>query len=394
MNKSPIGAEPEMVLRRLEASEELYQEFVELSGLVLWIADARGRVVSVGLRWTDLTGADPSSGLGEGWLTFLHPDDRPSVVEQWTEAVRNRDRLIMHYRLRSEDGGYRWCEARMRKRHDVNEQPAVWFGTLEDVHEQHIIAQTNDRLQSALIQASRLNAMGALASVIAHDLNQPLTAAAHYIRGSRALLSDPATPTSEILVALDEADRNIVHGSEIVRRMRGFIAHGNVERKVERLADVLHEACEFALADATRRGITHRADFAADCKVLIDRVQVQQVVVNLLRNAVEAVSETKERRIEIRTDPIEGQRCEVSVSDTGAGIPEGVEDRLFAPFVTTRMDGMGLGLSICRMIVEAHGGTIAAEPRPGGGTIMRFTLPTRAADPGSPASAKGGRGVE
>lgn len=366
------------VQQRLHECEELYRYVIELHGLIPWTADAAGRIVGVGRRWLELTGADPVTGLGAGWLDFVHPDDRDNVGEEWSEAVRSRDRLQITYRVLTGDGGYRWCEAKTRKRLDEGTQAAVWYGTLEDVHERQLIAETNERIQGELIHVSRLNAIGAMASVIAHDLNQPLTAAVSYLRGSKTLLSIGEAPVAEIVTALDEADRAIVRASDIVRRMRGFIARGEIERRTENLTELLEEACEFALADTARRGISYRSHFDANCFVLVDRVQVQQVVVNLLRNAVDAVSGRQRRRVEIRSARVGDDLCEVSISDTGPGIAAEAVPKLFDPFYTTRRDGMGLGLAISRMIVEAHGGSIRAEARREGGTIMRFTLPTSA----------------
>lgn len=372
------------VQQRLHEHEELYRYVIELHGLIPWTADANGSIVGVGRRWKDLTGAAPATGLGEGWMGFIHPDDRERVAKEWGEAVRSGDRLRISYRVLTTEGSYRWCEAKTRKRLDGGTQPAIWYGTLEDVHERHLAEESHGRLQEELIQVSRLNAVGAMASVIAHDLNQPLTAATSYLRGAKRLLGERKGSRYEVIDALDEADRAVVRSADIVRQMRAFLARGEVERRTERLTDILEEACRFALSDAARRGISHSTDFAADCCVLIDRVQVQQVLVNLLRNAVEAVSGTKRRHIKIETRFAGDFQCEVSVSDTGPGIAEEARERLFDPFYTTRRDGMGLGLSIGRMIVEAHGGSIFAEPRPGGGTRMSFTLPAARTGPGLP----------
>jgi two-component system, LuxR family, sensor kinase FixL len=359
----------------LPKDDELYRYIVDLSGLLPWTADGDGEILAVGNQWVQWTGAPVAAALGQGWLSFVHPEDRRSVHADWLHAVRTSDRLSIRWRLRFADGCYRWIEGRTRKRMDGASLPALWYGTLEDVHERQIVEEANQRMQAELIHASRLNAVGAMASVIAHDLNQPLTAAAHFLRGSRQLLRKAGALSAEVADALEEADRNIVRSSEIVRRMRGFIASGEMERTVEPLTEIVQEACDFALADATRRGIGHRAEFETGCKVLVDRVQVQQVLVNLLRNAVEAVSKVDCRDIVLRTRSLGSDLCEVTVEDSGPGIPPANRERLFDPFFSTRRDGMGLGLAISRMIVEAHGGTIWTEPREGGGTLVGFTVP-------------------
>ena len=371
---SPGG--PLDAYQKLQASEELYRYVVDLSGLVPWTADSEGEIVSVGARWTEWTGADVFAALDSRWLDFVHPDDLEPVRDRWLEAVRSTDHLVHRWRLKFANGCYRWIEARTRKRRDTRTTRALWYGTLEDVDERQLTAAANQRLQGELIHVSRLNAMGAMASVIAHDLNQPLTAAAHYIRGSQRLLRSGAADLEKAVAALEEADRNIVRSAEIVRRMREFVTRGDVERRPEPLKDLVEEACGFALADAARRGISHRSVFASKCRVFVDRIQIQQVVVNLLRNAVQAVSDTSRREIIITTDTKGNSECEVRVIDSGPGISEAAATRLFDPFYTTRKDGMGLGLAISRMIVEAHGGSIWTGPGEDGGTVVGFTLPT------------------
>ena len=216
--------------------------------------------------------------------------------------------------------------------------------------------------------------MGAMASVIAHDLNQPLTAAAGYIRGSKRLLS-AGGDLRQTMEALNEADRSIVRAGDIVRRVREFVSRGTVECQPEALVPLIEEACRFALSDAKMRGITHRLEPRSDCTVMADRIQIQQVLVNILRNAVEALKDQPQREITIGTWPDSKGFCAVTVHDTGSGLAPERADRMFDPFYTTRKDGMGLGLSISRMIIEAHGGTIWSEARPGQGMTIKFTLP-------------------
>jgi two-component system, LuxR family, sensor kinase FixL len=387
----PGPGEPPLELAQepLRAGEELYRYIIDLSGLVPWTANGSGEVLAVGSGWTRWTGADTSTALDSGWLDFVHPDDLPNVRTEWLSAVQSSDRLTIRWRLRFADQGYRWIEGRTRKRTDGRSGPTLWYGTLQDVHDEQMIAETHGRLRAELIHVSRLNAMGAMASVIAHDLNQPLTAAAHFVRGTRQLLSRGEAEIGPLLAALDDADRNIVRSAEIVRRMREFVSRGDVERRPESLKEVVDEACGFALADAAARGISHHAVYASQCTVFVDRVQVQQVLVNLLRNAVQAVADMPRREISIATSKVGKGECEVRISDTGPGISDDAATRLFDPFYTTRKDGTGLGLAISRMIVEAHGGTIWMGPREGGGTVVGFTLPTVEAPADAPAPEAG-----
>ncbi len=360
---------------KLRASEETYRYVVELSSLTPWTADADGSILTVGERWTEWTGAPVAAALGQGWLDWVHPVDRPDVMQQWHDALRFHSRLEIDYRLKTQKGDYRWYHVRTTKRTDGASEGATWYGTLEDVHDQRVAEEASGRAQAELAHVSRLNAMGAMASVIAHDLNQPLTAAASYVRGCKQLLSANADVEAGVLDALNDADASIVRASDIVRRVREFVARGTVECQPESLVPLIEEACRFALSDATMRGITHKLKADGDHTVLVDRVQIQQVLVNLLRNAVEALSDRPRREIVISTGAAKDGFCAVAVCDTGRGLSPEIAAHMFDPFCTTREEGTGLGLSISRMIVEAHGGTIWNDTQPGQGTVIKFTLP-------------------
>lgn len=363
-------------LKRLRVSEELYRHVVDLSNLIPWTSDDHGNILTVGDRWTDRTGATIAEALGVGWIDFLHPDDLERVTQAWSKALRERSPLQIEYRLRTSSYEYRWFRARTRRRDD-GKSAGIWYGTLEDVHESRTALDAFHRMQGDLDRVSRLGAMGAMASALAHDLNQPLTAAAHYIRGSRRLLAGMnGAVKPEIADGLESADKSIVRAGDIVRGVRDFVMRGAVERRPHRLVPLVEEACSFALDDADARGVVHREAFEIDKPVLVDRVQIQQVLVNLIRNAVDALEGQSRREIMISTRQGPKGFCEVQVCDTGPGISPRSVDHLFDPFHTTRKGGMGVGLSISRMIVEAHGGTIWNASREGEGATIAFTLPT------------------
>lgn len=373
-------AELRRAQRRLAESEERYRYTIDLSGMIAWTADANGKINGVGERWRDWTGTVPEVALAEGWMRFIHPADAPEVAHRWSETVRAGNRIDITYRLLGEDGVYRWVNARATKRVDGDPGGTVWYGTLEDVHDGRLAAEASQRTQAELEHVSRLGAMGAMASAIAHDLNQPLTAIAHYVRGSRRLAETlTGDNRADLLAALSDADRSVVRAGDIVRRVREFVTRGAVEQRVETLGDIIAESARFALTDAAEKGVSISLSLTGDCQVFVDRVQMQQVFVNLIRNAVEAMEGRPHRELTIATSRRVGE-CEVVVSDTGRGVPEEVRGRLFDPFYTTRANGMGVGLSITRTIVEGHGGTISLDPPNGGGATFRFTLPLAEAE--------------
>ena len=227
-------------------------------------------------------------------------------------------------------------------------------------------------LRAELLHVSRLAAMGQMASVLAHELNQPLAAASNYLGAAKRL---PVVDGSRATALVDKAGQQILRAGEIIRRLRDFVSKGQLTRRPEDLGPVLKESVALALMDRSHRSITvvERVDPGARFG-LIDRVQIQQVLVNLIRNAAEAMEGSPRREITLATAPHEVGLIEVSVADTGSGLAADIAGRLFQPFVTAKPDGMGVGLSICRTIVEAHGGHIRAEANPEGGTVFRFTL--------------------
>ncbi|OZA56939.1 MAG: PAS domain-containing sensor histidine kinase, partial [Sphingomonadales bacterium 39-62-4] len=231
-------------------------------------------------------------------------------------------------------------------------------------------------LQSELIHVSRLSAMGTMASTLAHELNQPLTAVANYLEACRDLLIDGSDNSIEIVrEAMEEAAKEALRAGNIVRRLRDFVAHGETEKHIEDLQQLIENASALALVGSRERGVRAilKLDPAAT-PVLVDGVQIQQVLINLIRNAIEAMAGSAVRDLVVSTEMMSGGVILVSIADTGPGIAPGILPQLFEAFVSSKADGMGLGLSICRTIIEAHGGRIWAEAVPNGGTVFHFTL--------------------
>ena len=255
----------------------------------------------------------------------------------------------------------------------------IFTGFIRDLTERQQTLLRLQDLQSELAHVGRVSEMGTLASSLAHELNQPLTAVATYCESARDLLeNDPDAETlAMVREALDEAAEQAVRAGQIVRRLRDFMSNGEMERRVESLQRLMNEANALALVGSREHGIDVQLslDPRADL-VFVDRIQVQQVLVNLIRNAIDAMMDSRVRCLAIRTSREADDLVRVTIEDTGSGINEAVAPQLFQPFVTSKQNGMGIGLSICRTIVEAHGGRIWFEQGSNGGTAFHFTLPS------------------
>ncbi|MGY2736567.1 PAS domain-containing sensor histidine kinase [Sphingomonas sp. UYP23] len=252
----------------------------------------------------------------------------------------------------------------------------IFTGFVRDLTKREQTELRLRELQTELIHVSRLSAMGTMASTMAHELNQPLTAIANYLETTRDLLVDPSAETVALVrEALADAAGQSIRAGQIVRRLREFVARGDVEQCAEPLNALVREAANLGLIGAVQAGVETVMHFALEAELVhADRIQIQQVLVNLIRNALQAMAASPRRVLTITT-AVESENCmQVSIADSGEGVAPDSADRLFQAFASTKPDGMGVGLSICRTIVEAHHGRIWADSAPGGGAAFHFTL--------------------
>jgi two-component system sensor kinase FixL len=252
----------------------------------------------------------------------------------------------------------------------------LFTGFIHDLTERQRTEQRLESLQSELIHVSRVSAMGTMASTLAHELNQPITAVTNYVETVRDMLDAPNPDDfSLIREALDDTAKESLRAGQIVRRLRDFVARGEVERTVEKLPPLINEAAILGLIGAQERGVEAFFDLDPHASpVLADKVQIQQVLINLIRNAIEAMSQSAVRKLGVSSHLDQLGFVKIIVADTGPGVPVDAVEQLFTAFVSTKVNGMGLGLSICRTIVEAHGGRIWMQAAEGGGTEFHFTL--------------------
>ncbi len=342
------------------------------------VIDERGLMQSFSSAAERLFGYSAAEALGKNVSILMpnpHRDNHDAYLQRYYRTGERRiigiGRVVVGMR---KDGSTFPMELAVGEMQSNNRR--FFTGFIRDLTERQQTEARLQELQSELVHISRLTAMGEMASTLAHELNQPLSAIANYLKGSRRLLeSSTDEQAGPVRDAMDKAAEQALRAGQIIRRLRDFVARGESERRVESLSKLIEEASALALVGVKEHGINVRFQLDPELDlVLADKVQIQQVLLNLMRNAIEAMANLPRRDLVIATAAGEGDNIVVSVSDSGSGIAEDVAAQLFQPFITTKRHGMGVGLSISRTIIEAHGGQIWVEQTPGGGATFRFTL--------------------
>jgi two-component system sensor kinase FixL len=309
----------------------------------------------------------------------LHPDDLASTREALDRAVATRTGLSVRYRTVAVDGQTRWVLGLGSLVPGLHDRTARFVGLNLDVTDGMEAEFALQRMQAEIAHLSRLSAMGAVATTLAHELNQPLTAIAGFVGGIRRYVEvgDPRDREAA-LQAADGAERGAQYAADIVRKLREQANDAAPARKPDSLRETISEAIQLCAPNGrVRRAVGVDVDPEGDA-VLIDRVQIEQVLLNLLRNAYEASEAAgTSRRIDATATPFDADMTLVRVSDGGGGVSDAVKSEIFRSSFTTKPHGMGLGLSICRTIVENHGGRIWVEDNRRGGADFCFTLPRR-----------------
>ena len=348
-----------------------------LDGMI--VIDSSGTVLLYNAACERLFGYSAEEALGNNVKLLMTPSDRESHDSYIQNYLRSGTARIIGIGRdvtgRRKDGSTVPIRLSVGELRDDNDA-LLFIGTLHDLTEVLRTRERIEELQSELMQVSRASAVGEMGVALAHELTQPLSAVAGFVEASAALIdqSDGEIPTG-VREYMDQAVTQTLRVGAVVRRLREFTSRGDTERSVEDINSVAEEICELATLGTAADGIDLGMNLAAELpKVLIDHVQIQQVILNLVRNSIDALSDFDTRTITVATES-KGDMVEVVVSDNGPGLPSEVRERVFEPFVSTKPDGIGIGLSICRTIVEAHGGEIAVDTSTNRGTRIRFSVP-------------------
>lgn len=365
---------------RAEAREAHLKSILATVPDAMIVIDSRGAIQSFSVAAEKLFGYTAGDILGRN-IKLLMPspyrDRHDGYLDRY--AATGEKRIIGIGRIavgQRKDGSTFPMELSVGEMHSGGER--FFTGFIRDLSERHETQARLQELQTELIHISRLSAMGEMASALAHELNQPLTAINSYLNGSRRMMEGRDGKQDEMIRdALQHAAGQALRAGEVIRRLREFVARGETEKQIHNLRKLIEEAGALALVGAKEKGVRVVFDLdGAETNVLVDKVQIQQVLLNLIRNALEAMTTSSERVLRISTQIHAEGLVRIGVSDSGAGIDPDIAQNLFKPFHTTKPTGMGVGLSLSKTLVEAHGGRIWAEAGDNGGTTFRFTLRT------------------
>ena len=341
----------------------------------IWRADASGQVEYCNQHLLDYIGGSAETLRDGSFFSILHAEDASHFRQGWEAALAAGGRFEVEVRVRGADGGFRWFLVRGIPQRSQDSQITHWYGIHIDVEERHRTQQGLLSAHEDLSRFSRTTSLAEMAASIAHELNQPLTAlATHAAACRRWLQADPAN-VSRASAAADMIVQESTRAANVVRRVRSLLSKTDYVREFADLNNIIVELTRLLRDDAIRRGISITLRLAEDLpKLEMDPVQIQQVLLNLAINGMEAMMKINGPKVlEIGTHSRGQDEVQVSVTDCGPGFSEQVKSKMFEPFFTTKPEGTGMGLAICRSIIEAHDGRVWAEQSPKGSSFQ-FTL--------------------
>jgi PAS domain S-box-containing protein len=362
----------------IRESESRFQTVADIAPVMIWMSDPEKQGVFFNKGWLEFSGRTMEQELGEGWLKGVHAEDLAHCLDVCGSAFANREPFTLEYRLRRKDGEYRWLLDTGTPRFDADGAFLGYIGSCIDIGERKQ-AELDHQLQSLeLARVGRLAVMGELAASLAHEVNNPLGAMVTNASAGQRLLSHGQLQTDELRELLADIVADGQRAREVIQGIRNMVRKSEASHTLVDVKDVVSDLRRIVRADAIVRKVSLVAEVDANAGVVrADRVQLLQVLLNLTMNAFEAVAvmRAEARRVVIQADRAKDGTICVRVRDAGPGFPDGLADQLFEPFFSTKPEGTGMGLAIARSIIEAHGGTLAAENCAEGGALFTIYLP-------------------
>jgi PAS domain S-box-containing protein len=365
----------ELVLRE---SEGRFRRMADTAPVMVWMSGADKGCTYFNKPWLDFTGQPVERQLGDGWSKGVHADDLQRCLDTYVQAFDARREFRMEYRLQRFDGEYRWILDTGVPRFESDGTFEGYIGSCIDITDEKAAEEELRNLREQLVRVGRVTTMGELAASIAHEVNQPLCAIISNAQAAQRMLAEGDVDIDEVREALADIMQDGQRASAVIARIRGYFQKVSGERSRVDFNNLIREVVALMRHDLAMRGVKVRLDLAEPLPpVQGDRVQLQQVVMNLMANAADAMDRVAKdwRQLVIRSIADGTSTVVVAVQDTGVGLDSRDSERIFDAFFTTKPGGMGMGLAICKSIIQAHGGRIWASPNAGQGATVQFTLP-------------------
>jgi PAS domain S-box-containing protein len=370
---------------RLRENEYRLRAIIESEPECMKLQAANGTVLEINPAGLALLQADcPGDVIGKPIYLFVAADYR-DVYRENVRLVFEGESVVYEFRLVTLKGRSRWMETHAAPLRDAHGAIYALLAITRDITDLKLTEERARRHQNELARVARLSTMGEMATALAHELNQPLSAIANYARGCTRRVRAGTATLDELNEPLDAIGEQAERAGEVIRHIRDFVRKRELALEAVDINQVVRSVAQFAGIEARQHETSIRLDLAHGLPaVLADPIMVEQVIANLVRNAIDAMTDANSPRREIMVRTVSASRAavEVEVGDTGPGIAAELADQVFAPFFSTKPEGVGMGLSISRSIIESHGGSIRVDSRPGGGARLRFSLPVAAPEVG------------
>ncbi len=362
----------------LRESEARFRTLADTAPVLIWMAGTDKLCTFFNKGWLNFTGRKLEQELGNGWAEGVHEKDFDHCLEIYVKAFDARQEFMMEYRLRRHDGEYRWILDTGVPRFAADGAFLGYIGSCIDISERKQSELELTQQRNELAHLARVTMLGELSGSLAHELNQPLTAILSNAQAAQRFLARDHADLDNVQEILKDIVSEDKRAGEIIRRLRLLLKKGEVQQQALDANDVVQEVLKLVRSDLVNHGVAARTELAPGLTVLkADRVQIQQVLLNLVMNACDAMAGVPagDRKLVVRTGLDDGESVRISIADEGTGIVPDNLEKVFEPFFTTKTHGMGLGLSVCRSIITAHGGKLWAENNPDRGATFHVTLP-------------------
>jgi PAS domain S-box-containing protein len=371
-------------VQQLRREEGKLREAIETIPAMALILGPDGTIQFRNRRWVEYTGGQSQLGNAEGFeKAAIHPEDLERIVRRWGASLASGKPYEDEMRVRSSDGEYRWFLGRSVPLRDKRGKVVRWYGVATDIQDR----KRAEELQAELAHMNRVSTMGELVASISHELAQPITATTNNAKASLRWLQRDPPDLTQVRKGTESIIEAGTFATEIINRLRSLYKKAPPKRELVAINEVIGEMVLLLRGEANEYSVSIRTDLAADLpRITGDRVQLQQVLMNLMLNGIEAMKETG-GVLTVKSQLPEDGQVEISVNDTGPGLPLGKADEIFDAFFTTKPQGSGMGLAISKSIVELQGGRIWADGDPGRGATFHFTLPATPAETTPPVDA-------